>query len=58
MEYLWLCALFQYAKGLYAQGNIQGAFDLYQRSVKKILREKNVPAKIPAIIMSEFPGVA
>ena len=48
-------ALFQRAEGLYAQGNIQGAFDLYQKSVKKILRDENVIAKIPALVPDDFP---
>jgi hypothetical protein len=48
-------ALFQQAESLYAQGDIQGAFDLYQRSVKKILKDENVIAKIPAIVPDDFP---
>jgi hypothetical protein len=47
-------ALFQHAESLYAQGNSQGAFDLYQASVKKILKDKNVITKIPAIIPDDF----
>jgi len=48
-------ALFQRAESLYAQGNSQGAFDLYQASVKKILKDENVIAKIPAIVPDDFP---
>src|SRR5882762_11722802 len=39
----------------HAQGNSQGAFDLYQASVKKILKDENVIAKIPAIVPDDFP---
>lgn len=48
-------ALFQRAEGFYAQGKIQEAFDLYQKSVKKILKDENVTAKIPAIVPDDFP---
>ena len=43
--------LFQHAEILYAQGN---TFDLYQASVKKILKDKNVITKIPAIVPDDF----
>ena len=48
-------AIFQRAEELYTQRNIQGAFDLYQTAVKKILRDENVIAKIPAIVPDDFP---
>ena len=37
--------LFQHAESLYAQGN---NFDLYQASVKKILKDENVITKNPS----------
>jgi len=38
----------------HAQGNSQGTFDLYQASVKKILKDENVITKIPAIVPDDF----
>jgi len=34
--------------------NSQGTFDLYQASVKKILKAENVITKIPAIVPDDF----
>jgi hypothetical protein len=48
-------ALFQRAEGLYAQGNIQGAFDLYQKSVTKIIKDETVTANLPALVPDDFP---
>jgi hypothetical protein len=48
-------ALFQRAEGFYAQGNVPEAFDLYQKSLKKILKDENVIAKIQAIVPDDFP---
>jgi hypothetical protein len=48
-------SLFQRAEGCYAQGKVQEAFDLYQKSVKKILKDENVAAKLPAIVPDDFP---
>lgn len=50
-------ALFQRAEGCYAKGEIQEAFDLYQESIKTILKKENVTAKIPAIVRlpDDFP---
>ena len=48
-------ALFQLAEGLYAKGNNQGAFDLYQKSVRKILKDETVTANLPALVPDDFP---
>jgi hypothetical protein len=48
-------AIFQRAEDLYAHGDIQGAFDLYQTAVKKIIKNENVIAKLPAIVPDDFP---
>jgi hypothetical protein len=48
-------ALFQSAESCYARGDNQRAFDLYQQSIKKILKDENVTANIPAIVPNDFP---
>ncbi|KAF8068827.1 hypothetical protein FPV67DRAFT_1489871 [Lyophyllum atratum] len=48
-------ALFQRAETFYHQGDIQSAFDYYQKAIKKILKDENVTAKIPAIVPDNFP---
>ncbi|PPQ95396.1 hypothetical protein CVT26_008242 [Gymnopilus dilepis] len=47
--------LFQAAEQSYAKGDINGAFDHYQKSIKKILKDENVIAKLPAIVPPDFP---
>jgi hypothetical protein len=48
-------ALFQRAEALYAQGNANEAFEYYQKSIKKILKDEAVTAKLPAIVPPDFP---
>ena len=48
-------ALFQRAEGLYAQGKIQETFETYQKCIRKILRDENPTANIPAILPDDFP---
>ena len=37
------------------QGHTNDTFEYYQKSIKKILKDKNVIAKIPAILLPDFP---
>lgn len=48
-------ALFQRAEQFYHQGKTNDAFNYYQRSIKKILKDENVIAKIPAVVPDGFP---
>ena len=48
-------ALFQKAETFYHQGRTNDAFEYYQKSIKKILKDENVIAKIPAIVPPDFP---
>ncbi|KDR70653.1 hypothetical protein GALMADRAFT_254688 [Galerina marginata CBS 339.88] len=48
-------ALFQKAESFYHQGRINDAFEYYQKSIKKILKDEDVTAKIPAIVPPDFP---
>ncbi|KAF9460325.1 hypothetical protein BDZ94DRAFT_1266299 [Collybia nuda] len=48
-------ALFQRAESLYANNDINGAFDYYQKSIKKILKDEIVTAKLPALVPPDFP---
>jgi hypothetical protein len=53
-------ALFCLAEIFYHQGMIQEAFSTYQKSVKKILKDEDPTAKIPAtvmpaVVLDEFP---
>src|SRR5262245_35100651 len=47
--------LFKRGEIFYSQGKIQEAFDSYQKSIKKILKDEIVTAKLPAIIPDDFP---
>ncbi|KAF8869261.1 hypothetical protein CPB84DRAFT_1839606 [Gymnopilus junonius] len=47
--------LFQQAETLYHRGDENGAFEYYQKSIKKILKDENVTAKLPAIVPPDFP---
>lgn len=47
--------LFQKAESFYHQGKVNDAFEYYQKSITKILRDENVTAKIPAIVPPDFP---
>ena len=48
-------ALFQKAEMFFQQGRINDAFEYYQRSIKKILKDEDVIAKIPALVPPDFP---
>lgn len=48
-------ALFQRAEALYARGDTNGAFEYYQKSIKKILKDEIVTAKLPALVPPDFP---
>jgi hypothetical protein len=48
-------ALFQRAEIFYAEGKVQEAFNFYQKSVKKILKDENITAILPAIVPDHFP---
>lgn len=48
-------ALFQKAETFYHQGRTNDAFEYYQKSIKKILKDENVIAKIAAIVLPDFP---
>ncbi|KAF8060832.1 hypothetical protein FPV67DRAFT_1673666 [Lyophyllum atratum] len=48
-------ALFKRAEASHYQGDIQSAFDDYQKAIKKILKDENVTAKIPAIVLDDCP---
>ena len=37
------------------QGHTDDTFEYYQKSIKNILKDKNVIAKIPAIMLLDFP---
>ncbi|KAL0577324.1 hypothetical protein V5O48_004647, partial [Marasmius crinis-equi] len=41
--------LFYQAEQLYAQGNIDGTFEYYQKAIKKITKDENLLAPLPAI---------
>jgi len=54
-------ALFQKAETFFHQGHTNDAFEYCQKPIKKILKDENVIAKIPAIMPPDFPptgGVA
>jgi hypothetical protein len=48
-------SLFQKAETFYHQGKTNDAFEYYQKSIKKILKDEDVTAKLPAIVPSDFP---
>ncbi|GLB42114.1 putative MYND finger [Lyophyllum shimeji] len=50
-------SLFQQAELFYYQGRINDAFENYRKSIKKILKDENVLAKVPGadIIPDDFP---
>ncbi|KIM40092.1 hypothetical protein M413DRAFT_28622 [Hebeloma cylindrosporum] len=48
-------ALFQKAETFFHQGRTNDAFEYYQKSIKKILKDENVIANIPAIVPPDFP---
>lgn len=48
-------ALFQKAETFFHQGRTNDAFEYYQKSIKKILKDEDVVAKIPAIVPPDFP---
>ena len=48
-------ALFQKAETFYSQGRINDAFEFYQKSIKKILKDEDCIAKIPAVVLPDFP---
>lgn len=47
--------LFQFAETYYHQGNSDKAFEYYQLGIKKILKDENPTAKIPAIVPDDAP---
>lgn len=47
--------LFQRAEALYAQGKIEETFEMYQRAIKKILKDEDVAALLPAIVPNDTP---
>ncbi|KAG5637025.1 hypothetical protein H0H81_006060 [Sphagnurus paluster] len=47
--------LFQRAELLYQQGKPSDTFEYYQKSIKKILKDENVIAKIPFPVPADFP---
>jgi hypothetical protein len=48
-------SLFQKAETFYHQCKTNDAFEYYQKSFEKILRDENVIAKLPAVVPSDFP---
>lgn len=48
-------ALFQLAEVLYSQGKVKDAFEYYQKAIKKILKDENVVATLPAMVPPEMP---
>jgi len=47
--------LFQKAELAYASHRSDEAFELYQKAIKKILKDENVVAKLPAIVLHNAP---
>jgi hypothetical protein len=47
--------LFQSAEQFYHQGNVNKAFEYYQKSIKKILKDENVTQILPALVPDDFP---
>ena len=47
--------LLQRAEALYAQGKSEETFELYQRAIKKILKDEDVAALLPAIVPNDTP---
>lgn len=47
--------LFQRAELCYARSQVNEAFELYQRAIKKILKDENLTAKLPAMVPDEAP---
>jgi len=47
--------LLQRAEALYAQGKSEKTFELYQQAIKKILKDEDVAALLPAIVPDDTP---
>jgi len=50
--------IFQRAEQCYARGQVNTTFELYQRAIKKILKDEVLTAKLPAIVPDEAPEEA
>lgn len=48
-------SLFQKAERAYASHRSDEAFELYEKAIKKILKDENVAAKLPAIVPDIAP---